>query len=71
MSRYPASAYHGNYDIDCPQGVFIPSYTPPTLSPVIQPGEQGPTGPQGPQVSTTYLESDKVCNSQQRKRRTN
>ena len=52
MSRYPASAYQGNYDIDCPQGVFIPSYAPPTLPPVVKPGEPGPPGPQGPPVST-------------------
>ena len=55
MARYSSSDYLGNYDMECPQGVFIPSYAPtPTLSPVL-PGEPGEPGPPGPRVSIKGL----------------
>ena len=51
MSRYSSSDYLGSYDLECPQGVFIPSYAPTPTLPPVQPGEPGEPGPPGPPVS--------------------
>ena len=54
MSRYSSSDYLGNYDMECPQGVFIPSYAPTPTLPPVQPGEPGEPGPPGPPVSIQH-----------------
>ena len=54
MSRYSSSDYLGNYDMECPQGVFIPTYAPTPTLPPVQPGEPGEPGLPGPPVSIEH-----------------